>query len=97
MLVVMEPTITGSPAADYQGKQVKAGTAALLFAVVTGVPVSGLWLIPALAPGELIAPVSPDLFAAAVCVGVLGGLLLTARVPRWSAMGPGHRRTARQR
>jgi hypothetical protein len=39
-----------------------------------------LWLVRTVALGELIRPVSPDLFAAAVFVGVLVGLLLVVRI-----------------
>lgn len=39
-----------------------------------------LWISRTLLPGELISPVGPNLFAAAVFVGVFCGLLLAARI-----------------
>src|SRR6187402_1369158 len=39
-----------------------------------------LWINRTLLPGELISPISPNLFAAAAFVGVFSSLLLAARI-----------------
>ncbi|WP_156363631.1 hypothetical protein [Sphingomonas sp. Leaf357] len=51
-----------------------------------------LWISRTLLPGELISPVSPNLFAAAVFVGVFCSLLLAARIMTVQTRSTGDRR-----
>lgn len=76
----MEPTVAEPMIPDSQGAQVSTGTVSLVLGAVIGLLLAGFWLLSVLAPGELIRPVGPDLFAAAVFVGVFAGTLLAARL-----------------
>jgi hypothetical protein len=61
---------------DQQRPALPPWTAALAVGGLFAAAGAWLWLVRTFAPGELIRPVSPDLFAAAVFVGVLAGSLL---------------------
>lgn len=69
----MEPACAEPVASSPPGAQARSAAVWLMAGAVIGFPVMGLWLVPALVPGELIRPVSPDLFAAAIFAGVFAG------------------------
>ena len=66
--------------ADAPSKKASPTGATLLIGSLFALAALWLWVSRTLLPGELISPVSPNLFAAAVFVGVFCSLLLAARI-----------------
>ena len=81
--------------ADAPGKNSNPAAATLIVGGLVAIAALWLWISRALLPGELISPVSPNLFAAAVFVGVSCGVLLAARMLTVQAGSDGDRSSRR--